>query len=70
VVSELLRDGRGLGEQDNLRPVLRGHGVAATGEEILGLHAETEHKLQAAYERRSPSEVATWQMRSDGRELR
>ena len=31
-----------------LRPVLRGHGVEATDDEILALHAETEHKLQAA----------------------
>ena len=31
-----------------LRPVLRGHGVEATDDEILGLHAQTEHKLQAA----------------------
>ena len=30
-----------------LRPVLRGHGVEATDEEILDLHARTEHRLQA-----------------------
>ncbi len=31
-----------------LRPVLRSHGVQATDDEILDLHAQTEHKLQAA----------------------
>ena len=31
-----------------LRPVLRVHGVEATDDEILDLHAQTEHKLQAA----------------------
>ncbi len=31
-----------------LRPVLSDHGVDATDEEILGLHARTEHRLQAA----------------------
>jgi 2-haloacid dehalogenase len=31
-----------------LRPVLRAHGVEATDEEILDLHAQTEHQLQAA----------------------
>lgn len=31
-----------------LRPVLRGHGIEATDDEILDLHAQTEHKLQAA----------------------
>jgi 2-haloacid dehalogenase len=30
-----------------LRPVLRTHGVEATDDEILDLHARTEHKLQA-----------------------
>jgi 2-haloacid dehalogenase len=30
-----------------LRPVLRSHGVEATDEEILDLHARTEHGLQA-----------------------
>ena len=30
-----------------LRPVLRTHGVEATDEEILDLHARTEHRLQA-----------------------
>ena len=30
-----------------LRPVLRSHGVEATDEEILDLHARTEHRLQA-----------------------
>ena len=34
-----------------LRPVLRGHGIEATDEEILDLHAQTEHKLQAASKR-------------------
>lgn len=34
-----------------LRPVLRGHGVEATDDEILDLHAQTEHKLQAASKR-------------------
>ncbi len=34
-----------------LRPVLRSHGVEATDDEILALHAQTEHKLQAASER-------------------
>jgi 2-haloacid dehalogenase len=34
-----------------LRPVLRGHGVEATDDEILALHAQTEHKLQAASKR-------------------
>ena len=31
-----------------LRPVLAAHGVDATDEEILDLHAQTEHELQAA----------------------
>jgi 2-haloacid dehalogenase len=31
-----------------LRPVLRAHRVEVTDDEILGLHAQTEHKLQAA----------------------
>jgi 2-haloacid dehalogenase len=31
-----------------LRPILVDHGIGATDEEILALHAETEHKLQAA----------------------
>ncbi|HEX2183588.1 MAG TPA: haloacid dehalogenase type II [Rubrobacteraceae bacterium] len=30
-----------------LRPVLANHGVDATDEEVLALHAETEHRLQA-----------------------
>ena len=30
-----------------LRPVLRSHGVEATDDEILDLHARTEHGLQA-----------------------
>jgi 2-haloacid dehalogenase len=30
-----------------LRPVLASHGVEATDDEILALHAETEHRLQA-----------------------
>jgi 2-haloacid dehalogenase len=30
-----------------LRPVLRTHGVEATDEEILALHAHTEHRLQS-----------------------
>jgi hypothetical protein len=30
-----------------LRPVLRNHGVEATDDEILDLHARTEHGLQA-----------------------
>jgi 2-haloalkanoic acid dehalogenase type II len=34
-----------------LRPVLRGHDVEATDDEILALHAQTEHKLQAASKR-------------------
>lgn len=34
-----------------LRPVLSAHGVDATDEEILRLHAETEHGLQSASER-------------------
>jgi 2-haloacid dehalogenase len=34
-----------------LRTVLRGHGIEATDEEILDLHAQTEHKLQAASKR-------------------
>jgi 2-haloacid dehalogenase len=34
-----------------LKPVLRLHGVEATDDEILGLHAQTEHKLQAASSR-------------------
>ena len=34
-----------------LRPVLRAHGVEATDDEILALHAQTEHKLQAASKR-------------------
>ena len=34
-----------------LRPVLRAHGVEASEEEILGLHAETEHRLQSASEK-------------------
>ena len=34
-----------------LRPVLRGHGIEATDDEILALHAQTEHKLQAASKR-------------------
>ena len=36
-----------------LRPVLRGHRVEATDDEILDLHAQTEHKLQAASQRGS-----------------
>lgn len=31
-----------------LRPVLGAHGVEATDDEILNLHAETEHRLQSA----------------------
>jgi 2-haloacid dehalogenase len=31
-----------------LRPVLANHGVEATDEEILTLHAETEHRLQSS----------------------
>ena len=31
-----------------LRPVLRAHRVEVTDDEILDLHAQTEHKLQAA----------------------
>jgi len=34
-----------------LRPVFRAHGVDATDEEILDLHARTENRLQAASER-------------------
>jgi 2-haloacid dehalogenase len=34
-----------------LRPVLRVHSVEATDAEILDLHAQTEHKLQAASKR-------------------
>ena len=34
-----------------LRPVLRAHGVKASDEEILDLHAGTEHRLQSASER-------------------
>jgi 2-haloacid dehalogenase len=34
-----------------LRPVLSAHGVDATDEEILELHAQTEHELQATSER-------------------
>ena len=34
-----------------LRPVLRAHGAEASDEEILGLHAETEHRLQSASEK-------------------
>jgi 2-haloacid dehalogenase len=33
-----------------LRPVLSNHGVEATDEEILELHAETEHELQSSSE--------------------
>ncbi len=33
-----------------LRPVLANHGVEATDEEILELHAQTEHRLQSASE--------------------
>jgi 2-haloacid dehalogenase len=33
------------------RPVLRGHDIEATDDEILDLHAQTEHKLQAASKR-------------------
>jgi 2-haloacid dehalogenase len=36
-----------------LRPVLRDHRVEATDDEILDLHAQTEHKLQAASQRGS-----------------
>jgi 2-haloacid dehalogenase len=36
-----------------LRPVLRGRRVEATDDEILALHAQTEHKLQAASKRGS-----------------
>ena len=36
-----------------LRPVLRVHGVEVTDAEILDLHAQTEHKLQAASKRGS-----------------
>src|SRR5918992_1189615 len=36
-----------------LRPILRGHRVEATDDEILDLHAQTEHKLQAASKRGS-----------------
>lgn len=31
-----------------LRPILSEHGVDASDEEILDLHARTEHELQAA----------------------
>jgi 2-haloacid dehalogenase len=34
-----------------LRPVLENHGVEATNDEILDLHAQTEHKLQATSKR-------------------
>ena len=34
-----------------LRPVLRAHGVEASDEEILDLHAGTEHRLQSASEK-------------------
>ena len=49
----LLRDARGLGERDNLGPQARlaRPGVEATDDEILALHAQTEHKLQAASKR-------------------
>ena len=33
---------------DGLRPVLESHGIEATNEEILDLHAGTEHKLQTS----------------------
>ena len=33
-----------------LRPVLRAHGVEASDDEILDLHARTEHRLQSASE--------------------
>jgi 2-haloacid dehalogenase len=33
-----------------LRPVLASHGVEASDEEILALHAETEHRLQSSSE--------------------
>ena len=36
-----------------LRPVLRGHRVEATDDEILSLHAQTEHGLQATSKRGS-----------------
>jgi 2-haloacid dehalogenase len=36
-----------------LRPVLRGHGVEAADDQILDLHAQTEHKLQATSKRGS-----------------
>ena len=36
-----------------LRPILRVHGVEATDAEILGLLAQTEHKLQATSKRGS-----------------
>jgi 2-haloacid dehalogenase len=36
-----------------LGPVLRSHRVEATDDEILSLHAQTEHKLQAASKRGS-----------------
>ena len=36
-----------------LRPVLRAHSVEATDDDILDLHAQTEHKLQAASKRGS-----------------
>ena len=35
------------GITSGLRPVLANHGVEATDDEILALHAETEHRLQA-----------------------
>jgi hypothetical protein len=42
-----------------LRPVLRGHRVEATDDEILGLHAQTEHKLQAASKGAATSSTGT-----------
>jgi 2-haloacid dehalogenase len=30
-----------------LRPILDNHGVEATGDETLELHAQTEHRLQS-----------------------
>jgi 2-haloacid dehalogenase len=55
-----------------LRPVLRAHRVEVTDDEILALHAQTEHKLQAASKRGAYvkyREVLGEEVREGGRRL-
>jgi hypothetical protein len=50
-----------------LRPVLRVHGVEATDDEILDLHAQTEHKLQAAPKGAATSSTGTYSAKRSAR---